>query len=431
MLAFQYLLIFAMLYLIMLHFLNFEQQRSVKWINVAIFIILSTVDILRQFYHGYQPNQAYDSPITLILIFASLLYMLQGHKSLRAWLSIAISLFIILFASNVATSFVFELIGMEISGLQSYGFYNAISAVVSFTLVLLLYLPVRFFDWRIDVYVINKFDAIVLVIFFYIFGFFISIMRSSETSFLMNILTLVGGYLGISLVIYALAQRSKEKETSRREEQQIKLFNEQEANYLRIQKKNEAIGVFKHDIDNELLFLESLLLGDDIKKAQLYVGKMRKESKKINNIVGQDTGSRITDTKWYTLTNNKQYETVNATWLGRVPTVISMDTRDMVLLFSNLLDNAFEAAIKSVGEKYVCVEVKEKETGFSFKIRNSYGNDVRQAVNGDFITSKEDRNNHGIGTKTIKKIVKKYDGVIHFSFSDNEFIVFVVFDGIV
>jgi len=427
MIAVQYLLVFIMIYLIMLHFLNFEQQRPVKWLNIAIFIILSIVDVFRQLHYGYQPTRNYDVLLMLPPIFISTFYMLNIFKSLRVWLAIGISFFIIIFMSNVATSFIFELAGLEVVLLHSYGFYNAISALSTLTLVLILHLLMKVFDWKIDVYALGKFEAILLVIFFYISGFFISAMRSSEINLLMNILTLIGGTLGIGLAIYALVQRSKTREIIRREEQQVSLFYEQEQNYQRLQKKNEAIIEFKHDADIELFVLETLLKNGDVEDAQEYLRKMRGATKEIDDTVGQDTGSKVTNAIWYALTNDERYTTLIAIWLGKMPALTSIDSRDMVLLFSNLLNNAFEAAVQSMSEKYVHVEIDMEKTGFSMEIKNSFSGKVKQTITGDFMTTKDDKEKHGIGTKTIKKIVEKYNGVVKFSYSDIDFTVFVAF----
>jgi len=431
MLAIQYLLIFLMVYLITLKFLNFEKHRSVIWFNIIIFFLLSITDIIRQLHYGYQPTKNYDFVLVFSPLIFTIIYMLDAFKSLRAWVTVFVSLFIILFLGNVATSFAFELMGLEFANLSFYGLYNAISAVATLAIFLLMLFVVTLLKWNIDIYALGVVDVILIVIFLYASGFFISAMRARELILIMKILTLIGGTLGVYFVVYVLAQISVLKEAKRREKEQIKLFDEQEKSYQRIQEKTKATVEFKHGIDNELMMIEGYLRDGEFENARAYVEKMQGESKKINNIIGQDTGSRITNTKWYDLINDERYEGVNTTWKGKLPPLISADIREMVLLFHNLLDNAFEAAAKSVGEKFVHVEVNKNETGFSMKIKNSYSGDIKQTANGGFVTSKADKGNHGFGMKIIKRITEKYDGIVDFSFSESEFISFITFDGVV
>jgi len=192
--------------------------------------------------------------------------------------------------------------------------------------------------------------------------------------------------------------------------------------------KNAEIKAFKHNINNELFHLQDLLHSREMEEALLYLNKMTGQLSNIDQITRDHTGSRIVTANWYALTNDDKYKDITTTWKGRFPVDFSLDTRDIVLLFSNLLANAFEAAVQSPNGGFVEVKASKKANRFSFLIRNSCVGKVRKLPNGDFLTSKLDKENHGIGTRIIRDTVKKYDGDIVFDdHIEGEFAVLIVF----
>ena len=213
-----------------------------------------------------------------------------------------------------------------------------------------------------------------------------------------------------------------------KDKQQAAIFYEQEQNYERMQAKNEALGVFRHNIQDELLYLHDLLHAGETEKAIRYITKMRGCLNDTHHAVGEDTGSKAVNASWHALINDEQYADICATWIGKIPYHISIDSRDLVLLFSNLLSNAFEAA-KEASDKYVTVKINSKENGLFMSIKNSYRIEIKRSLNGDFITSKADKENHGIGVRIIKNVIAKYNGKVELSYSNAMFVVLISFNG--
>ena len=92
---------------------------------------------------------------------------------------------------------------------------------------------------------------------------------------------------------------------------------------------------------------------------------------------------------------------------------------EITALFDNLLENAFEAASNSYN-KFIKIEIDYKNENYIFvKISNSI-NDKPHFQKGVPITIKNDKKHHGIGTKSIFRIVKKYDGNIGYNYIENE-----------
>jgi len=94
-----------------------------------------------------------------------------------------------------------------------------------------------------------------------------------------------------------------------------------------------------------------------------------------------------------------------------------IDESDLTALLDNLLENAVEAA-KSTAEKRIDLYVENKnEQYIIIKVKNSCDTPPKQNGN-RFISSKPNKNYHGIGIKSIKRIAQKYDGSSEFECDD-------------
>jgi sensor histidine kinase regulating citrate/malate metabolism len=105
-----------------------------------------------------------------------------------------------------------------------------------------------------------------------------------------------------------------------------------------------------------------------------------------------------------------------------IPAAIGVNTDDMVVIFGNLLDNAIEASERVKNSKYIDLFVSYEEGCMILRIRNNFDK-VKIDKAGDFVTRKEDDALHGIGIKSVKSTVAKYDGIIEFATDGTEFTV--------
>jgi signal transduction histidine kinase len=419
-----------MIYLIVFHFLDFEQTKNVKWLNVTIFIFLGSLDTMGHIHYGYQLVRGYDTLIVLGAIFLVNLYALDGFKSWQAWLVIGLSIFISTFVSTVAAGFTFAVMGRDIYLLHMNATDRVIGMLSGILLFLILYGLTNRLKLKMNIYALTKGEVVFITIFLSVFGFFvvdIYALVDHQWGVWRSFLALLSGSVAIYFIMYFATQKSVIKDVENRVKQQELIFHEQQQNYERMNKRNEEIKIFRHNIEDELLYVHNLLNDCEIEEAMMYIKKMRESLEIVEQAVGYDTGSKAVNASWYSLTNNKRYKEITATWIGKIPHHMSIDNRDLVLLFSNLLNNAFEAA-KQSSDKYVTVKINEKENGLFISIKNSYQGEIKKALNGDFITSKVDKENHGFGTQIIKNIIVKHNGKIEFSHSGDEFFVLIFFN---
>lgn len=102
---------------------------------------------------------------------------------------------------------------------------------------------------------------------------------------------------------------------------------------------------------------------------------------------------------------------------------------DICSLLGNLLDNAIEASEKAVN-KVVSLKIIYQDSGYEILCENTY---LIAPVfrRGNYVTTKEDTQEHGFGIKIIRKIAENYHGMVRIETENERFIVniFIPYDG--
>lgn len=98
-----------------------------------------------------------------------------------------------------------------------------------------------------------------------------------------------------------------------------------------------------------------------------------------------------------------------------IPQNMSVEKKDMCILFANLLDNAVEAASKKID-----LNIQYVRRMLFIEIRNDY--QITPIVEkGRLVTTKKDKWLHGFGMQNIEQVVCKYNGSLEYKIQDNIF----------
>lgn len=189
-----------------------------------------------------------------------------------------------------------------------------------------------------------------------------------------------------------------------------------------LQSHAETLGAFRHDSINHLYALRSMLDAND-----------QEAGKYIDKLVG-----KIQHVEMYSCTGCIAIDSVINYKLGganargidvRVqiawPEQIDIETEDMVTILGNLLDNAIEAGEKTETDRYVDVGMHYKAGVLFLVIKNSYDG-MLSMQKGKLTTRKKEKSLHGIGLKSVKQAVEKYDGTMDIGYDGREFTVKVM-----
>ncbi|MGN0317233.1 MAG: sensor histidine kinase [Lachnospira sp.] len=184
----------------------------------------------------------------------------------------------------------------------------------------------------------------------------------------------------------------------------------------------------KHDINAHLQVLKGIICADYNTYDELKECHNRLQSY-LNSSIGElgnyldeiSTGNEILDIVLRTRKKECKNRGIELfpTILGEIKNQI--DDVDFVSLLVNLLDNAIEANEKISDNniyKYIELAIDLTQDKTVIRVTNTALVSSDTHFRNDWSTDKEDKANHGYGTKIIKDIVNKYDGTIEYEIED-------------
>jgi len=96
------------------------------------------------------------------------------------------------------------------------------------------------------------------------------------------------------------------------------------------------------------------------------------------------------------------------------------------IILSNALDNALEACRKlpEREDRYIVLGLKNEDDSLCIRVINS--SPPTKISNGGLpATTKDDKQHHGIGLSTVKRVAEQYDGVILCTYENSVFTLYV------
>lgn len=180
-----------------------------------------------------------------------------------------------------------------------------------------------------------------------------------------------------------------------------------------ILRQNEEIRGIKHDMNNQMVTLSLLLQQYNVEEAQELLDKMNTSSTsriELFYFTNDEVVDAILNSKMH-ICDRKEIEIehhIDKDCIGKT------DNRDVSILLANLLDNAIEAEEKLDRNRFIKCKLERYQKCLHILIENRIEESVLES-NPQLMTTKEDTYNHGFGTKTIKSIVDKYNGVIRYA----------------
>ncbi|MGT2799558.1 ATP-binding protein [Streptococcus marmotae] len=246
-------------------------------------------------------------------------------------------------------------------------------------------------------------------------GFILSGTPQFQDSTSIFILRTTVNFSGILLL---LTQESQQYDRYLREELVAihNMFQLQYKQYQAYRENNDLISRKAHDLKHQLYIIQQEA---DKQKQQQYLKEM---TVAIQNFEAKiETGNPVLDT---ILTQKNQYclqNSINFTCIVQGQLLHFMDIMDISALFGNAIDNAIEAVekISQAEQRLMTLKVSQHSQFIVIRLDN-YDTSNLDLSTGQFpSTSKEDKNLHGIGLKSMDFIVQKYGGNLTLSKEDN------------
>ncbi|MCQ2524710.1 MAG: GHKL domain-containing protein [Lachnospiraceae bacterium] len=200
-----------------------------------------------------------------------------------------------------------------------------------------------------------------------------------------------------------------------------KQVENQIAYYEKINKIYDEFRSFRHDFKNHVLCLRGFISANRIDDAVEYMNEMIDMASSTNK--QYNTGNIIIDA----LLNDKNEKAAEVNskleYTGNVPNT-GITNADLCIIMANAIDNAIEACGKDSSDdtKIIQIESKMKQGYFFFKISNPIFEEIVINEKKKIMTSKKDKEHHGLGISNILNAVKRYDGEAEISTENEQFV---------
>ena len=195
--------------------------------------------------------------------------------------------------------------------------------------------------------------------------------------------------------------------------------------YQSIQDELDLERIRVHDVKQHFVVLQAYEKEKDWGQLHQYLEKIAGQFAETKMPIC--TGNRIIDLVLYH--KKQEAEQKNIDW--KLHTVklqdLPMEEHEIVSFMGNLLDNAIEACERMEGgERWILIQISRQKQILNIEISNSIGQAPKEK-DGEFISSKENKKRHGYGSKSVRRIVERYDGEIFYQIQKGQFCVRVTF----
>ena len=214
------------------------------------------------------------------------------------------------------------------------------------------------------------------------------------------------GLLFANILVFIIYEYSLKNTKELYELKAMQDREEQDKRYFEIiEQANKDMRIFSHDIKNHFMQIRNL---ESIEAVQSYIDGIYPNIEKFSFTgISKNKMLDLIISKYATLCEKKNIKfsvdvkTANLSYVS--------DT-DLSTLMNNLLDNAVEAAEKSDGG-FIQVNVFSKNDIYDGLVIKNSCSVAPITENGELKTTQHNKEMHGIGTKSIRKTLKKYNAV--------------------
>ncbi len=192
-----------------------------------------------------------------------------------------------------------------------------------------------------------------------------------------------------------------------------------------LMKNDEEMRKLRHDMRAHITALRELAASNPNDSRMLeYLTEM--EEKTNATRTKRYTSNKAVDAVINELTHQMDEIGIEFKFDGMLRTREDIKDFDLCTIFYNTLQNAIEGCEKVEGAKKL-ISVKVKNIGDKLGI--SVVNDTilkKLPDSGVLYTTKSDKVNHGLGTKNVKEVVNKYEGIYDNSIENGRFVVDII-----
>lgn len=400
---------------------NDKMKGYVKAFILLGYFLLSTLTF------GFKVIVDINSTVTVYInivmqIILSLAISTMYVGKLKKKLIICVLFLLLKVLTEVITGLVYGLIiEQSVSSIVYDNSTNLIGLIISniVTLVILQYFNLHYKKEKINI--IQSLQVIIIplcsITLMVVFSIIIMLERKDiEFVVLLSVLILVF----MNIFFYYLLDKLKLQEQDKLENELLKVKS---TYYIKQQndlnKNYEDIRILKHDLKNEMIYIKAQLIENSKESLQKLNEKLDEfigETEITHNYSNNPTLNIILNYKLSLMTEkNIPFDIkVNLTDDSVV------DDNNIFVVLGNSLDNAIENYDTTIKDEKLIIRIFDNNTNLYIKISNPYNQELK-FKNGLPITRKQNTKMHGIGLKSIQRIVDNNNGHMRIFNKENIF----------
>jgi sensor histidine kinase YesM len=180
----------------------------------------------------------------------------------------------------------------------------------------------------------------------------------------------------------------------------------------------QTTSAIRHDLKNHMFSIRSLIENGDTNETLVYISEIMDDigARKDRSATGNTVIDSIINFKL----QEAEQQGIKTNLDLKIPEKLDIPSFDMTVILGNLLDNAIKAVNNVKKNPFIDLKIKYDKGRLMIQADNPYEGEIKEE-NGKILTTKKDKENHGIGLESIKKVIQKYDGIINIDHSGNVF----------
>ena len=361
---------------------------STHWLLTLVIVSLSTYGIVSFFYKGNISER-------IIIAF--------------------ISIFLLALSDVCAFTLISKFLGIDYHELVIQSNFSRFLAVMSSkTLYLITVSLIISFKKRYDLF-LSKSELILMLITLALSGVQVSLIRNviyHSQNYYNTFLIILLCTVSINIIIYyTMVYIGKKNIDKRQYSLMIKQLELQAESIKNFESKYDETVKIRHDFKNYISCALDMAEKNDRDELIKFLEDLSEE--KINSITSYvATKRRVIGA----ILNNKLSKAKNLNidmQLYLLSEAENISDMDIGIILANLLDNALEACEKNSGHSEITLKTWSEAGYYFIEVSNTVENNVL-LDNPKLKTSKKNSELHGVGLRSVRDIVEKYEGMIGF-----------------
>ena len=193
----------------------------------------------------------------------------------------------------------------------------------------------------------------------------------------------------------------------------------QQLQYHKIEQQIKDTRIIRHDLKHHIVVMRNYIEQNKYDELKQYLNQYSQSIDTVSRLHYTDNSILNTILVYYADMCRSNHINFDANIA--LPNTLCLKENENTIIFGNLLENAYHACVEMNEniQRQINVRACIKSNTILLLIENSYGNNLKQDGIGNYVTTKS--NGSGIGIRSVKEIVAKYDGFITIKTSDSIF----------